>query len=61
MVMLRIKQGTDTFQRGDGVAQLVERRIQDSMTRDSNPVRSTRKTCEFFRVKTVELTRSQCA
>ena len=36
---------------GDGVAQLVERRTQDSMnsvTRGSNPIRSTGKICEFF-------------
>ena len=40
---------------GEGVAQLVERRPRDpidSLTRDSNPVRSTRiKLWEFFRVK----------
>ena len=30
--------------RGDGVAQLVEHRTQDSMTRGSNPIRSTTKT-----------------
>ena len=30
--------------RGVGVAQLVERQTQDSTTRGSNPVRSTRKT-----------------
>ena len=39
---------------GDVVAQLAERRPRDpvdSMTRGSNPVRSTRTICEFFRVK----------
>ena len=41
----------------DGVAQLVERQAQDPKDRGSNPVRSTRKTCEFFRVKNVVLTR----
>ena len=40
----------------------VERRTQDSMTRGSNPVRGTRKTGEFFRVKyCVVLTRCRCA
>ena len=34
---------------GDGVAQLVERRTQESMTRGSNPVRSTtHRNCESF-------------
>ena len=47
--------------RGDGVAQLVERRTQDPKDRGSNPVRSTRVVCEFFRVKNVVLTRYRCA
>ena len=33
---------------GDGVAHLVQRRIQDPKTRGSNPVMSTRKVCESF-------------
>ena len=44
----------------DMVAQLVECRTQDPKEEGSNPVRSTRKICEFFRVKNV-LTRCQCA
>ena len=32
--------------RGNGVAQLVERQTRGPKTRGSNPVRSTRKTCE---------------
>ena len=47
--------------RGDGVAQLIERRSQDPKTRGSNPVRSTRKNCEFSPVKNVVLTRCLCA
>ena len=35
-----------SLRQGDGVAQLVERRTQDSMTRGSNHVRCTRKTCD---------------
>ena len=49
---------------GDGVSQWVERRPQDpmdSMTRGSNPVRNTRKMCEFFGVKHVVLTRCRCS
>ena len=46
---------------GDGLAQLVEHQTRDSMTRGSNPARSTRKTCEFFLVKNVVLTHCQCA
>ena len=44
---------------GDGVAQLVERRIRNPKNGGSNPacVRSTRKMCEFFRVKNVVLIR----
>ena len=40
-----------------GVAQLVVCRAQDPKDRGSNPVRSTRKICEIFRVKNVVLTR----
>ena len=40
---------------GDGVAQLVERRTQDPEDRGSNPIKSTRKNCEFFRVKKLML------
>ena len=43
-----------------GVAHLVERRTRDPKTRGSNPVRSTRTICEFFRVKNVVLTRCHC-
>ena len=46
--------------RGDGVAQLVERRTRDPKDRGSNPVSSTRKKCEFFRVKNVVLTPCRC-
>ena len=46
------------IKQGDEVAQLVERRTQDWMTRGSNPVRSIRNTCEScFRVKNIVLTR----
>ena len=47
-------QSSSSYMCGDGVAQLVERRPQDpmdSITRGSNPVRSTRKICEFFSQK----------
>ena len=44
---------------GGGVAQLVERQTRDTMIRGLNPV-STRKNCEFFRVKNV-LVRCRCA
>ena len=37
--------------RGDGVAQLVERRTQDPKDRGSNPVRSTRKKVSFSESK----------
>ena len=42
---------------GDVVAPLIERQTHDPKTPDSNPVcfRSTRKNCEFFRVKNVVL------
>ena len=36
-------------------------RTEDSLTRGSNPVRSTRKTCEFFRIKNVVSTLCRCA
>ena len=36
---------------GDVVAQLVERQTPDRKDEGSNPVRSTRNNCEFFRVK----------
>ena len=45
---------------GDGVAQLVERRTRDPKDRGSNPVRGTRKNCEFFRVRNIVLTRCRC-
>ena len=48
---------------GVGVAQLVERRAQDSMTsvtRVRTPSGAQEK-CEFFRVKNVGLTRYRCA
>ena len=44
-----------------GDARLIERRTQDSMTWGSNPIRRTRKTCQFFRVKNVVLTCCRCA
>ena len=46
-----------------GVNQLVERRPQDrmdSMTRGSNPILSTRKSCEFFRVEDVVPSHCKC-
>ena len=46
-----------SMDRGGGVAQLVERRTQAPKDRGSNPVKSTRRICEFFRVKNVVLTR----
>ena len=46
---------------GDGVAQWLERRTQDPKARGSNPVRSTRNICKFFRVKNVVLPRCRCA
>ena len=46
---------THTHKRGDGVAQLVQRRTRDPKDWGSNPVRSTRNICQFFRVKTVQL------
>ena len=42
------------------VAQLVEYQTQDPKVRGSNPVRSTRKSCVFFQVKNVVLTRCLC-
>ena len=47
--------------RGDEVAQWVERRTRDPKDQGSNPVGSTRKNCEFFRVKNVVLTGCRCA
>ena len=41
---------------GDGVAQLVEHWTQDPKDEGSNPVRSTRTICEFFRDKQFVLT-----
>ena len=46
---------------GDGVSQLVERRTQDPKEEGSIPVRSIRKTCEFFGVKNVVLTHCRWA
>ena len=45
---------------GDGVAQFVEHWTQDPKTQCSNPVRTTRKNCEFFQVKNV-MTHCRCA
>ena len=50
----------DGNQRGDGVAQMVERWTQGPKTQGSNPIRSTRKMCEFLGVKN-PLTHCQCA
>ena len=50
-----------TIWQGDWVAQLVSRRTQDPNDEGSNPVRSTRKVCEFFRVKNVVPTRCRCS
>ena len=65
---LRCTSGSPTVQtrlhhRGDGVVQYVEHRTQDSMTsmtRGPNPVRSTRKMCEFFQVQNIVLTCCHC-
>ena len=46
---------------GHGVAQCLERQTRDPKDRDSNPIRSTRKMCEFSRVKIVVLHRCRCA
>ena len=48
---------------GGGVAPLVDRQIRGPKIGGSNPAyvsRSTRKMCEFFRVKSVVLTRCRC-
>ena len=48
------------FVRGDGVAQLIERRTQDSMTsRFETPSRKTSEV--FFGVKNIVQTRCRCA
>ena len=39
---------TETERAGEGMAQLVERQTPDSMTRCSNPIRSTQNRSEFF-------------
>ena len=45
--------------RDDVLTQWLEHGTGDPKVEGSNPVRRTRKICEFFRVKNVALTRSQ--